>query len=80
MDRTVEIDRKQEAERGGMTHRIRPLGSGFEPGSPATRTIALTHGVGAIPAELCSTQLIIILIGKMYFEAGNHGWFNRKNV
>ena len=32
MYRTVEIDRKQEAERGGMTRRIRPLDSGFEPG------------------------------------------------
>ena len=54
MERTVEIDRKQEAERGGMTRRIRPLGLGFEPGSPATRTIASTHG--ALPAELCSTR------------------------
>ena len=54
MYRTVEIDRKQ-AERGGMTRRIRPLGSGFEPGSPATRTIASTHGAGALPTELSST-------------------------
>ena len=52
MYRIVEIDRKQEAERGGMTHRIRLLGSGFELGSPATRTIVSTHGVGALPAEL----------------------------
>ena len=55
MYRTVEIDRKQEVERGGMTRRIRPLGSGFEPGSPATRAIASAHGAGALPAELCST-------------------------
>ena len=55
MFRTVEIDRKQEAERGGMTRRIRSLGTGFEPGSPATRTIASTYGAGALPAELCST-------------------------
>ena len=53
--RTVEIDRKQEAERGGMTRRIRLLGLGFELGSPAKRTIASTHEVGALPAELCST-------------------------
>ena len=51
MYRTVEIDRKQEAERGGMTRRIRPLVSGFEPGSPATRTIASTHGAGALPSS-----------------------------
>ena len=56
MYRTVEIDRKQ-AERGGMTPRIRPLGSGFELGSPATRTVASTHGAGALPAELYSTPL-----------------------
>ena len=55
MFRTVEIDRKQEVERGGMIRRIRSLGSGFEPGSPATTTIASTHGAGALPAELCST-------------------------
>ena len=29
MDRLVEIDRKQEAERGAMTPRIGPLGAGF---------------------------------------------------
>ena len=55
MFRTVKIDRKQEAERRGMTCRIRSLGTGFEPGSPATRTIASTYGAGALPAELCST-------------------------
>ena len=60
MYRAVEIDRKQ-AERGGMTCRIRPLGSGFEPGSPATRTVASTHGAGALPAEPCSTPINSIL-------------------
>ena len=31
---------------GAMTCRIGPLGAGFEPGSPAVRTVASTHGVG----------------------------------
>ena len=48
MDRLVEIDRKQE---GGMTCRIRPLGAGFEPGSPAARTIASTREAGALPKK-----------------------------
>ena len=52
MYRSVERDRKLEAERGAMTHRIGPLGAGFEPGSPAVRTVASTHGAGALPTEL----------------------------
>ena len=54
IDRLVEIDRKQEAERGVMTRRRGPLGAGFEPGSPAARTTASTHVAGAPPTELNS--------------------------
>ena len=39
----------------GMTWRIGPLGARFEPGSPAVRTVASTHGVGALPTELNTT-------------------------
>lgn len=54
MDRTIERERhrKWEAERGGLTRRIGPLGAGFEPGLPAVSTIASTHGACALPTEL----------------------------
>ena len=52
MYRLVERDRKLEAEREGMTCRLRPLGAGFEPGSLAARTVASTHEAGAPPIEL----------------------------
>ena len=52
----VSRDRQETGSReGGMTCRIRPLGAGFEPASPPARTVASTHGAGALPAELCST-------------------------
>ena len=35
-----------------MTHRIGLLGAGFKLGSPAVRTVASTHGAGALPTEL----------------------------
>ena len=50
LDRLVETDRKQE----GMTCRIELRSAGFEPGSPAAKTVASTHGMGALPTELCS--------------------------
>ena len=37
---------------GGMTCRIGPSDAGLEPGPPAARTIASTHGAGALPTEL----------------------------
>ena len=40
---------------GGMTRRIGPLGVEFEPGLPAARTVASTHGAGALPTELNTT-------------------------
>ena len=36
-----------------MTCRIGPLGVGCEPGSPAARTVASTHGAGALTTEPC---------------------------
>ena len=48
-----------------MTCRIGPLGVGFEPGSPAARTVASTHGAGAVPTELYSTQVWVILAVEM---------------
>ena len=52
----VSRDRQETGGRErGMTCRIRPLSVGFKPGSPAARTVASTHGAGALPAELCST-------------------------
>ena len=52
MYRLVERDRKWEAERGAMICRIGLLGAGFESGSPAVRTVASTHGAGALSTEL----------------------------
>ena len=43
---------------GGMTCRIGRLGTGFEPGSPAVKTVASTHGAGALPTELNTTPVI----------------------
>ena len=37
---------------GAMTRRIGLLGARFEPGSSAVRTVASTHGAGALPTEL----------------------------
>ena len=48
----VERDRKTGDREGRMTCRIGVLGVGFEPGSPAARTVASTHGAGALPTEL----------------------------
>ena len=35
-----------------MRCRIGPLGAGFESRSPAARTVASTHGAGALPTKL----------------------------
>ena len=40
-----------------MTRRTGPLGVGFEPESPAARTTASTHVMGAPPTELNSATM-----------------------
>ena len=54
----VQVSRERQetgGREGGMTCRIGPLSVGFEPGSPAARTVASTDGAGALPTEQCST-------------------------
>ena len=48
--------RKTGDREGGMTSRIGPLGARFKPGSSAVRTVASTHGAGALPTELYLTH------------------------
>ena len=63
MHRLVERETgKLETEKGAMTRRIRPLGAGFEPGSPVVRTVASTNGAGALPTEPNSAQRVHLLI------------------
>ena len=54
----VQVSRERQetgGREGGTTCRLGSLGVGFEPGSPAARTVTSTHGVGVLPTELCST-------------------------
>ena len=51
----VQVSRKREetgGSEGGMTRRIGLFRVGLEPGLPAVRTGASTHGAGALPTEL----------------------------
>ena len=51
-----------------MTHRIGPLGGGFEPGSPAVRTVASTYVVGALPTGLNTTTTVRDIRGECWSE------------
>lgn len=55
-----ESDRKWEA--GGVKRRIGPLDACFESGPPAVRTIASTHGAGALPTEINTAPEFILFL------------------
>ena len=72
----VQVSRERQETGGreeGMTRRKGPFDAEYEPGSPAARTVASTHGVGALPSELCSTPLeVFLLISIIYVLILSH--------
>lgn len=59
---------RQEIWRWNTQEKGTVLDAGFELGLPVVRTVALTHGVAALPTELNTTLEILLVLR----NGGNH--------